>query len=169
MLSAATLAYVNENTGQLLVGLRGLVNTLGSGKGTYNVKLAAIKTSSRCIVAKVDAKNQGDICASLPGSLKAYTRTLDNGDVQAVDPILDVGVAYGQSVIILSGASVQSALNETLLTDLLLRGIGLILFLLLSLAIAQSPWARSPICGPRTLSGTDSLVRAFPPPARPSW
>ena len=63
--------------------------------------------------------------------------TLSNGDVEAVALITDQTGPLGLAMVIISGQSVQNDLRTTLLTDLLLRGIGLVVFVLLTLATAQ--------------------------------
>lgn len=60
-----------------------------------------------------------------------------NGDVQDTELIADEGGVYGVARIVLSGSSVQNALQDTLKNDLILRGVGLLVFLFLSLLIAR--------------------------------
>jgi signal transduction histidine kinase len=62
---------------------------------------------------------------------------LSNGDERATAAVTNGVAVFGMAAVELSGTSIQSDLNAALATDTVLRGIGLVLFLALSLMIAS--------------------------------
>ena len=74
--------------------------------------------------------------ARVPSVREPVAIDLANGDVEGVAPILGV-TALGRAEVVVSGASIQQDLQAGLLKDSLLRLLGLAIFVLLSLVIAQ--------------------------------
>jgi len=65
------------------------------------------------------------------------TSVLRNGDEEVVYPIGNAPPPIGTAVVILSDSTAQNDLRSNLITDSILRAIGLLIFIILSLAIAQ--------------------------------
>jgi two-component system sensor histidine kinase VicK len=73
----------------------------------------------------------------LPDTAKA--KTLSNGDVEGLAPIATAspGAVFGVAEVILSGSSIESDLRRSIILETLVRGLGLLLFILLSLVISR--------------------------------
>lgn len=99
------------------------------------VSRVTVYGSNGCVLVATDSRTNLS-CLNVPFPGRAESIVMPNGDVRGQAPIIDDTV-LGLASVVLSGDSVQQALDETLTTDLLVRGAGLLIFVLLTLAIAQ--------------------------------
>jgi signal transduction histidine kinase len=107
------------------------------GVHVAEVHLEYNNQNSRCYSTGTNAVN-GVPCKPVTIITHTTVTQLGNGDVKSTSPIfVGSGTAVGEAMVVLSGSSVQQDLNDTLKQDLLLRGIGLIIFVFLTLVIAQ--------------------------------
>jgi signal transduction histidine kinase len=80
---------------------------------------------------------EAELCKDTGISVQTRVIMQDNGDMEGSTGIFVPGTAAGVATVLLSGSSVQQDLSDTLKQDLLLRGVGLAIFLFLTLVIAQ--------------------------------
>ncbi|GAC1443454.1 MAG: hypothetical protein NVSMB52_01880 [Chloroflexota bacterium] len=113
--------------------LRNFVTSLTEAQG---VSYAAVYGDNGCRVASTLPVHPPSCIAVDVGQLRT-SRMLPNGDVEGRAAIAGADTQLGTALVILSGQSIQTELHYTLVADSLLRGAGLLIFLLLSLAIAQ--------------------------------
>jgi signal transduction histidine kinase len=148
ILATGSFPYIS---GKTLPLLQTFVETIHKSAG---VQYAAVIAGNGCVAAS-SIPSEVRHCSSIPGNLANQAFSVGNGDVEGRYQIVRPDNPFGFAKVILSGNSIDTALNQTLLTDLLLRGIGLVMFLLLSLAIAQY------ILGPLTFlsRAADSIRR----------
>lgn len=144
ILAAGAISPYSSIHGGQSAALSDFVTSLTQAQG---VNFAAVYDLRGCpLAATVPVRRLH--CLQHILSLKGGFTTLPNGDVQGLAPIVQ-DTTIGVAIVTLSAASVDSDVQQTLRSDLLLRGVGFLIFVLLSLAIAQF------ILGPLT-----ALVRA---------
>jgi signal transduction histidine kinase len=113
-----------------------LQNVVGSLKGAQGVSYAAVYGGNGCIVASTIPPRPPSCLTSIL-QLGRGAEILSNGDVAGRAPVADQETELGLAMVVVSGASVQNDLRSTLAYDLVLRSVGLVIFLILTLAIAQ--------------------------------
>lgn len=122
--------------GPLTKGNRGILQTfVGSLERLSGVDYAMVVGPNGTIAGSTRAS---DLNKSVPFTLYTSAKAvqLPNGDMEGFAPIT-VSTLAGFAEVRISGASVQSELRKNLVTELLVRGLGLVIFLLLSLVISQ--------------------------------
>lgn len=136
ILSVGAVSFLGSNSANDLQTLRYFVKSMKNAPGGQQVVRASVQNVAGCFVASTDPRQTRHVCEALPGASPS-PQTLSNGDVLAQGLVVEQGPIEGLAQVVLSGSSVTDTVNNGLVTDLLLRGIGLILFLFLALAISQ--------------------------------
>lgn len=112
---------------------------VSSLKQARDVEYAVVVRSDGYVLAATGASllntHVRDIRFETVGSPRA--KTLSNGDVRAVAPVAAAFNDLAVAEVVLSGAAVGRDLHDLLITDTLVRALGLIIFILLSLVISQ--------------------------------
>lgn len=114
-----------------------LISFVRSLTGSEGVGYAAIFNAEGKLLPHMRPDKQFHSIRVSPFQATTKLTSLPNGDLEATAPVVGSTEPLGLAMVVLSGSSVQNALTDTLKQDLLLRGIGLIIFLALTLAIAQ--------------------------------
>jgi signal transduction histidine kinase len=110
-----------------------LTHLVKSIRGAQGVSSAVVYGPNACPLASTDNRR---VCS--PGLIaNTGVSQLPNGDERGTAVINNGPLVLGVAAVVLSGASAQNDLNAALATDTVLRGIGLVLFLALSLMIAS--------------------------------
>ncbi|MGH2441566.1 MAG: ATP-binding protein [Chloroflexota bacterium] len=133
ILAAGSVASLRTARAGDVITLRNFLNSLTHAQG---VSYAAVFGGNGCLVASTRPRRP-PACLPAPAAFTPTSSPLASGDVKGMAPVADEGTDLGFAMVILSGASVQHDLRNVLASDLLLRSIGLIIFLALTLAIAQ--------------------------------
>jgi signal transduction histidine kinase len=110
--------------------LNHLVNTFLVAQGLQS---AVVYGQNGCPVASTDGRRT---CIAGPLAGTGVSQ-LPNGDERGTSAITNGVAVFGMAAVTLSGGSIQNDLNAALATDTVLRGIGLVIFLALSLMIAS--------------------------------
>lgn len=139
-------ARASADAAILAAGSLGPLTGGSSQVGTLQTFVASLKRAQGVSYAVVTLGN-GVVVGSTRGSdlhkrivlrivPKPTAFRFANGDVEGIAPIVQTTL-LGQAAVILSSSSIQRDLHYTLAIELLVRVAGLLIFLLLSLVIAQ--------------------------------
>ena len=134
ILAAGAVGPLGSN--KEIVPLQTFVSSLKRAQGVTN---AMVVTSEGTVIASTDRIEDGRH-VTVPSLLRVPQSTatfLSNGDAQAVAPIAGESTDLGFAQVVVSGASIQKELLDDLVKETLLRLLGLVLFVLLSLFISQ--------------------------------
>jgi signal transduction histidine kinase len=132
ILAAGAVSPLASNTAGTLKTLRDVVTSLTRAQG---VSYAAVYGGDGCTAAATSFPPQAPRCVPINIARRIVVRP--NGDVEGWALVANIGTPLGLARVVLSSSSVQSDLNSALFQDLLLRGIGLVIFFTLTLLIAQ--------------------------------
>jgi signal transduction histidine kinase len=132
ILAAGAVAPLTTYTKTNLTVLRNFVFSLTQADG---LNYAAIIANGHIVASTIPSEQNRTVPTSL--SLVVKTRDLANGDVQGIAPVAAADTDLGIAEVTISGSSVPRDLARSLVGILLIRLAGLILFVLLSLAIAR--------------------------------
>jgi signal transduction histidine kinase len=113
-----------------------LSNFIAAIRNAESVSYAVVYGADGTVVAHTRSSPPEAVQSLNSVPLRLNATFLSNGDVKGVAPILGVS-DLGAAEVVLSGKSVQEDLRNNLLLELLVRVLGLALFLLLSLIIAR--------------------------------
>jgi signal transduction histidine kinase len=131
ILGAGAAPSLLSNTRNGPTVLRNLVSDL---RGSEDISVAAVLDSSGCVIASTGTTT-GRQCLQvqlIPGH-----RDLPNGDVEDGVPILVNEQPFGFAMVTVSSGTANADLARSTLVNSGVRAIGTLIFLLLSLAIAQ--------------------------------
>lgn len=132
ILAAGAVAPLNTTGSSGRAVLQNFVFSLTRADG---VKYAAIIANQHVVASTIPSElNRVVAASSLQG---ATANILANGDVRGRAPIAGAVTDLGIAEVTISGSSVPRALNRSLVGILLIRLAGLIVFVLLSFAIAR--------------------------------
>ena len=113
---------------------------------TLSHLVTALKAAQGVSSAVVYGPNGCPVASTLPITSRPCTRgplqgngvrKLPNGDERGTAVVANGPVVLGMASVVLSGASAQNDLRDALEQDTVIRGIGLVIFLALSLMIAR--------------------------------
>jgi hypothetical protein len=96
----------------------------------------AAMTLNGNIVSSTNTSELGK-ARSVPLVATPAARALPNGDVEGLAPVIGQGTAFGTVEVILSGASVETDLRQSMILQTLLLAVGLLLFVLISLFLRR--------------------------------
>ncbi|MCA1595230.1 MAG: HAMP domain-containing protein, partial [Chloroflexi bacterium] len=133
ILASGAVAPLRSSSQGGLNGIRALVASL---RGADGVSYAAIIANTGCVIASTRAGQEGT-CPHFRFVPQPIDRRLSNGDVVGFAPISFETSYAGAAEVVISGSVVQNDLIANTVTNGLLRLIGLVMFLVLSLATAQ--------------------------------
>jgi len=115
-----------------LVALKRFVASLTHAEG---VTYAAVIGNGKIVASTRPAETNRRVAVAIVSGTRVYD--LSDGDTAGVALISDQNTSLGLAKVILSGGSVRDALRQSLISSAIVRAIGLLIFLLLSLVIAQ--------------------------------
>ncbi len=123
--------------GPLSSGNTGTLQTfVFSLKRAQGVTLAVVSGSDGRVLGSTQPSLLGKPF-SIPFEPEAKAMSLSNGDVEGLAPIVQDVTDVGKAEVVVSGASIQQDLQDNLVKESLLRLLGLVLFVLLTLFISQ--------------------------------
>jgi signal transduction histidine kinase len=134
ILAQGSAGYLSSKRLGGITAVRSFVRSLTQGKGT-GVSYGVVYGENGCRIAFTPPARPPR-CLSFPFP-PAGTTDITNGDVLGTADVGNGLTQYGYAEVILSGASVQQELQDSLVTDVVLRTLGLVLFFILSLVIAR--------------------------------
>jgi signal transduction histidine kinase len=115
---------------------RTLLQNLVSDVGVEDISAASVLGTHGCVIAStVTSELQGRHCFSI-SHIRGY-RDLPNGDVRAGAPIFVNEQDFGFAMVTVSSSSANTELMQSTIENSGVRAIGLLIFFLLSLAIAK--------------------------------
>jgi len=131
----------------LAAGAIGPLSAGPSQSGTLHTFVSSLRGSPGLVSAIVVASDNRVVGATDPSIYNKRVRVpfvtsatlvpARSGTVEGVAPVVQAGSLIGMAQVILSDKTVQQDLRDALFKETLVRGLGLLIFLLLSLVIAQ--------------------------------
>jgi signal transduction histidine kinase len=145
--AAGAVPAFNSPTGLNRVALTNFLKSVQQAQG---VSYADVLGPDRCVVVSTRPSTDHG-CRPNQEITGAASEIMPNGDIMGSAPIIATGqnTVLGTATVVLSSAAMQQDLHDTLVLEILVRALGLLIFVLLSLLIARY------ILGPVT-----NLVRA---------
>jgi len=115
-----------------LAALKSFVASLNRAEG---VTYAAVIGNGKIVASTRPGETNRRVAVAIVPGTRVYD--LSGGDTAGVALISDQNTSLGLAKVILSGGSVRDALRQSVISGTVVRAIGLLIFLLLSLVIAQ--------------------------------
>lgn len=136
ILAAGAVSPLNLGSRGDYVALNSFLSSLKQAQGVRN---AQIWGPDGCLVAPRRNTGAKAPCRSYNLIARPTATSLSNGDVTGVAPIAPAGEStyLGYATVTLSGGSLQQDLRNNLLLEAVVRFLGLLIFVMLSLIIAQ--------------------------------
>ncbi|HEX6506474.1 MAG TPA: HAMP domain-containing protein, partial [Chloroflexota bacterium] len=134
ILAAGAATALNVST-KRTAAQQALQNLVDSMSRTEGVKYASIITDGRIVASTLPSELNRPVRVSIFQQSKA--QFLSNGNVLGSAPVAAFGTDLALAKVIITGSSIPTDLNRSLVSSLLLRFVGLLVFILLSLAIAR--------------------------------
>ena len=132
ILAQGAVTPLYQGTPGDLSALKSFVASLTHAEG---VAYAAVISNGRIVASTRPTETNKSVAVAIVSETRVYD--LSGGDTAGVALIGDQNTPLGLAKVILSGGSVQYALRQSVISGTIVRGIGLLIFLLLSLVIAQ--------------------------------
>lgn len=130
--AGAAPSLLNRNSSAQLL----LTNLVSDLPGTEGIGYAAVFGANGCVLASTNPRDlRPRLCLPLPRLSGAHT--LRNGDVQAIAPVVPGAQPIGFAAVTASSKTANRDLAASTVTNVAVRAIGVLIFFLLSLAIAQ--------------------------------